>query len=98
MFASDTEDPVCAWRATLIVPSSAGVGTPLVLFVVDAKGLPVESGTFRLAGCAIPVVDGRGTLPFELFVAGLQDVHVALSRQNRQMESGTLVFFGAEEP
>ena len=97
MFASDTDDPVRAWRATLLVPANSVVGTPLALTVVDAKGQPVAEGAFRLAGCVIPVSSGKGTLPFELFVGGLKDVCVALVRQGCADESGTLAFFDLED-
>jgi len=97
MFASDTDDPVCAWRATLLVPANAVVGTPLALTVVDARGLPVADGAFRLAGCVVPLADGRGSLPFEVFVGGLKDVRVALVRQGRPDENGTLAFFDLED-
>ena len=82
MFASDTADPVRAWRATLVVPADAGVGTPLALSVMDATGRPVEDGLFRLAGSVVPVENGRGTIPFELFVGGLKDVRVEFARRN----------------
>ena len=97
MFASDAEDTDRAWRATLIVPSGAGVGTPLALSVVDAMGRPIESGTFRLAGCSIPIAAGRGMILFELFVGGLRDVCVELVRCGCPAEVGTLAFFGPEE-
>lgn len=97
MFASDTDDPVRAWRATLLVPANAVVGTPLALTVVDAKGQPMAEGTFRLAGCAVPLADGKGSLPFEVFVGGLKDVRVALVRQGCADENGTLVFFDLED-
>lgn len=97
VFVSDTNDPARAWKATLVVPPNAGVGTELALSVVDADDKPVEDGTFRLAGCAVPVKAGRGALPLEVFVGGLRDVHVALTRRSCPAESGALSFFCGED-
>ena len=97
VFASDTNDPARAWKATLVVPPNAGVGTELALSVVGADDKQVKEGTFRLAGCAIPVKAGKGTLPFEVFVGGLRNVHVALTRRSCPAESGTLSFFCGED-
>ena len=98
MFVSDTEDPVGGWRAILRVPVGAGVGTQLELRVTDANGRPVAEGTFLLAGCVIPLSDGVGTLPLELFVGGLRDARVSLTRRGGRVEEGALSFFGPEAP
>ena len=97
VFVSDTKDPVRAWKATLVVPPNAGVGTELTLSIVNADGTPVEDGSFRVSGCAVPVKAGRGAVPFEVFVGGLRNVHVALTRRSCPAEGGVLSFFCGED-
>ena len=97
VFTSDTKDPAREWKATLIIPPGARAGTELELSVVDAAGKPVAGGMFRLAGCSIPVKDGKGSLPLEVFVSGLRNVDVSLTRQSCPAESGVLSFFCGEE-
>lgn len=97
VFTSDTNDSSRAWKATLAVPPDAVVGTELALSVVDADDKPVSEGTFRLAGCAIPVKEGKGSLPFEVFVSGLRNANVSLTRRSCPAESGVLSFFCGED-
>ena len=93
-FASDGDaDDPGAWKATLVVPPKAGPGTELALTVVDASGEPVGEGVFTLSGTALPLVAGRATIPFGIFLAGIKNTDVSFRRAGGSAVRGTLAFF-----
>ena len=90
VFASEgEEDAPEAWRAELAVPPGATSATPLALKV---RGRDV-AGVFTLSGVNLPLVDGAAEIPFGVFLAGIKDTDVSLSRPGGDMVKGRLLFF-----
>ena len=92
VFASLSERPGKAWRAELTVPPKATVGTMLELGVTGLGIDAVPEGVFSLAGCKIPLQDGRGGILFDLFLGGIRNAEVALVRPDGSVERGRLMF------
>lgn len=92
VFASESERPGKAWRAELTVPPKATVGTMLDLQVVGLGIDAVPEGVFSLAGCKIPLQDGKGGILFDLFLGGIRNAEVALARPDGSVERGRLMF------
>ena len=90
VFASegDAEAPD-AWRAELAVPPGATADTQLALKV---SGKDV-AGTFKLSGVALPLLDGAAEIPFGVFLTGIKDTDVSLSRPGAGAVKGRLLFF-----
>ena len=77
VFASE-EDIAGAWRAEVKIPSGATVDTQLSIKVEQGKGGKAE-GIFKVAGCALPLTDGKAEMPFGMFLAGIKDTEVDLN-------------------
>lgn len=92
VFASISERPGAAWRAELSVPPKATVGTMLELRVAGLGIDAVPMGVFSVAGCKIPLQDGRGCILFDLFLSGIRKAEVALFRPDGSVEHGRLMF------
>ena len=92
VFASESERPGKAWRAELTVPPKATVGTMLELRVTGLGIDAAPEGVFSLAGCKIPLREGRGGILFDLFLAGIRTADVALARPDGSVERGKLMF------
>lgn len=92
-FASEGErDAADAWRAELRVPPKATSETMLTIKVRDSSNRPAE-GVLSLAGCALPIEDGKAEMPFGLFLAGIQNTEVGLCRPDGRPVGGRLLFF-----
>ena len=90
VFASEgEEDAPGAWRAELSVPAGATADTSLALKV---QGRDI-AGVFTLSGIKLPLVDGAAEIPFGVFLAGIKDTDVALSRPGGERVKGKLLFF-----
>lgn len=90
VFASEgEEDAPGAWRAELSVPPGATADTSLALKV---QGRDI-AGVFTLSGIKLPLVDGAAEIPFGVFLAGIKDTDVALSRPGGERVKGKLLFF-----
>lgn len=92
VFASDSERPGKAWRAELTVPPRATVGTLLPLHVSGLGIDAVPQGVFLLAGCKIPLADGKGGILFDIFLSGIRNSDVSLIRPDGSSERGKLMF------
>ena len=92
VFSSLSERPGKAWRAELTVPAKATVGTMLELGVTGMGIDAVPEGVFSLAGCKIPLQDGKGGILFDLFLGGIRNAEVALARPDGSVEYGRLMF------
>ncbi len=93
-FASDLAvDDLAAWKAALVVPPKAGPETLLELTVSDGAGARVADGGFTLAGIALPLSEGRATIPFGIFLAGIKNTAVSFRRADGVAVPGTLAFF-----
>ena len=82
-----------AWRAELVVPPKAGPETLLALTVEDAAGVRFEAGVFTLSGTALPLDQGRATIPFGIFLAGIKNTDVSFRRPDGVAVQGALAFF-----
>lgn len=92
-FASEGEREASdAWRAELRVPPKATSETMLTIKVCDSFDRPAE-GVFSLAGCALPISEGKAEMPFGLFLAGIQNTEVGLCRPDGHPVGGRLLFF-----
>ena len=92
-FASEGENgSPDAWRAELCVPPKATSETMLTIKVCDSSDRP-EEGVFSIAGCALPITDGKAEMPFGLFLAGIQNTEVGLCRPDGRTLGGRLLFF-----
>ena len=89
----DTADSASFWRAELVVPPNAEPETMLNVRVTGAGRHTVSGGTLRLSGCALPLEAGCATLPFALFLDGIRDTDVSLSRPGAGPVAGRLLFF-----
>lgn len=92
VFASESDIPGKAWRAELIIPPNATVGTVLS---VKVSGLGIDAtpeGVLTLAGCRIPLVSGEGGILFDLFLNGVRNAEVSLARADGTEEPGRLMF------
>lgn len=90
VFASEgEEDAPGAWRAELSVPPGATADTSLALKV---QGRDI-AGVFTLSGIKLPLVDGTAEIPFGVFLAGIKDTDVSLSRPGGERVKGKLLFF-----
>ena len=90
VFASEGDaDAPEAWRAELAVPPGATADTQLALKV---SGKDV-AGTFKLSGVALPLLDGAAEIPFGVFLTGIKDTDVSLSRPGVGAVKGRLLFF-----
>lgn len=90
VFASEgEEDAPGAWRAELSVPPGATADTSLALKV---QGRDI-AGVFTLSGIKLPLVDGAAEIPFGVFLAGIKDTDVSLSRPGGERVKGKLLFF-----
>ena len=85
--------PEESWRAELKVPPSATAESEIDVKVTDANGETVTEGTLRVAGVSIPLGAGTAKLPFSLFLAGIKDTDVRLTRNGLQSVRGRLAFF-----
>ena len=92
-FASEgSSDASGAWRAELRVPPKATSDTMLTIKVCDSSDRPAE-GVFSLAGCSLPITEGKAEMPFGMFLAGIQNTEVGLCRPDGQPVGGRLLFF-----
>ena len=89
----DTVDSASFWRAELVIPSNAEPETMLKVRVTEAGRHVVSNGTLRLSGCTLPLEAGCATLPFALFLDGIRDTDVSLSRPGAEPIAGRLLFF-----
>ncbi len=90
VFASEGDsDAPEAWRAELSVPPGATGDTMLALKVVGKD----VSGVFKLSGVALPLSDAAAEIPFGVFLAGIKDTDVFLSRPGCDAVKGKLLFF-----
>ena len=92
VFASASGEPGKAWRAELLIPPEATLGT---IIPVKVTGLGIDSvpeGVLTLAGCKIPLVNGEGGILFDLFIGGIRTPGVSLTRPDGTSESGKLMF------
>lgn len=92
VFASVSERPGRAWRAELTVPPKATVGTILDIRVTGLGIDAVPEGVFSVAGCKIPLQDGKGGILFDLFLGGIRNAAVGLTRPDGSVECGRLMF------
>ena len=92
VFASVSERAGRAWRAELTIPSKATVGTMLSIRVSGLGIDAVPDGVLSLAGCKIPLVRGEGGILFDLFLSGIRNADVSLSRPDGSVEGGRLMF------
>lgn len=86
------KDPACCWRAVLSFPAGAVAETPLLLSVVNGHGESVRSGVMELSGRKIEVVEGRGTLLYSDFIAGIREKKIAFVFQGGRSVRGALTF------
>lgn len=90
VFLSDCDaDAPEAWRAELTVPPGATVDTELVLDVIGKD----VNGVFKLSGMALPLSDASARIPFGVFLAGIKDTDVSLTRPDAEPVKGKLLFF-----
>ncbi len=80
------------WRVSLRVLAAADADTPLDITAEDGEGRPVDGGTLRLAGVALPVVAGRTAIPLGMFLSGMKEPKVTLTFADGLEEGGTLAF------
>ena len=73
-------------------PPKATADTMLTIVVRDAANNP-EEGVFSISGCALPITGGSAEIPFGLFLAGIQNTDVGLSRPKGGKVAGRLLFF-----
>ena len=94
VFAAD-EKAGCAgfWRAELTIPPQARPETMVGICVTGADRRPVGGGTLKMAGCALPLEEGRTEMPFSLFLDGIRDTDVSLARPGADPVAGRLLFF-----
>ena len=92
VFASVSARPGKAWRAELTVPPKATVGTMLAVRVSGLGIDAVPEGVLSLAGCKIPLANGEGGILFDLFLSGIRNAEVSLSRPDGSVEGGRLMF------
>lgn len=92
VFASRSERPGKAWRAELTIPPNASVGTMLDIRVTGLGVDAVPEGVFSVAGCKIPLRDGKGGILFDLFLGGIRNAEVGLTRPDGSVERGRLMF------
>ena len=52
----------------------------------------VPEGVFSVAGCKIPLQDGKGGILFDLFLGGIRNAAVGLTRPDGSVECGRLMF------
>lgn len=83
-FVSD-EDGL--WRAEVVVPARADPATELAI------SLSAPEGVLELAGVPLAVEDGKASMPFGMFLAGIRDTNVAFTPANGKRASGHLAFF-----
>ncbi|MGN0852952.1 MAG: hypothetical protein ACI4Q3_06205 [Kiritimatiellia bacterium] len=88
-FASESEDR--AWKALLTIPAGATAET-MVPVDVSVGAAPAE-GLFKIAGCSLPLAEGRAEIPFGLFLAGIKDADVMLISADGASHPGRLQFF-----
>ena len=81
------------WRAELTIPPQARPETMVGICVTGADRMPVGGGTLKMAGCALPLEGGRAEMPFSLFLDGIRDTDVSLSRPGADPVAGRLLFF-----
>ena len=74
------------WRAELTVPAVATAETMLPI-KINAEGI------FKIAGIALPIVNGLAELPLGVFLAGMREPKVELTTVDGKVLSGGLVFF-----
>ena len=84
--------PELRWRATVTFPPGSTADTTRPVEVVDGNEDPVESGTLELAGCRMPVRNGRASLAYADFVKGKHSVPLWLYRAGMQPVPGGLTF------
>lgn len=93
VFESITGDPKLAWRMEMQIPANSIVGTELQVSVFDIEGHPAGNGTLKLAGCDIRILEGRGSILFELFIGGARVPNVSFVRDGGDPSPGLLTFF-----
>ena len=92
VFASKSDRPGRAWRAELTVPPKATVGTMLDIRVSGLGIDAVPDGVLAIAGCKVPLQGGEGGILFDLFLGGIRNSTVSLSRPDGSVECGRLMF------
>ena len=92
VFASKSDRPGRAWRAELTVPPKATVGTMLDIRVSGLGIDAVPEGVLAIAGCKVPLQGGEGGILFDLFLGGIRNSTVSLSRPDGSVECGRLMF------
>lgn len=94
VYAAENVDEVSGfWRAELTVPRAVRPETMVAVSVSDAERNPVADGVLRIAGCSLPIAAGAATLPFSLFLDGIEDTNVSFSRAGASPVAGRLLFF-----
>lgn len=88
----DGTDDAGKWRAEITVPPMTSIDSSLSVTVCDCAGERVEEGVLRLAGISLPLKRGAAEMPFGLFLAGIRDTDVHLTRNGAQVK-GALAFF-----
>lgn len=80
-FVSRTgEGDAAGWHVKLAIPSHVTDETILRLFALDASELPVDNGTLTFCGVALPVRDGRATIPVTTFREHVGNAMISLRR------------------
>lgn len=82
-----------AWRAELKVPPAATAESQIDIKVTDSSGKDVTDGVLRVSGVSVPLSANGAKLPFSLFLAGIKDTDVRLSRAGGAPVRGRLAFF-----
>lgn len=86
------KDPKQRWQARLSFPQGAGPESVLTLAITDGEETPVASGIFEFCGRQLEVTDGRASLTYAEFIAGLHETSLWLHRKGMPPVSGGLTF------
>ena len=84
--ADRPQGEMAPWRAELLIPAAATAETMLPI-KINAEGI------FKLAGIALPIVNGQAELPLGVFLAGMREPKVELTTPEGKVLTGGLVFF-----
>ena len=84
--------PEDGWIVRLTFPAGAGAGDALPLVALDGAERPIARGVFEFAGQALEVTDGAASIPYETFIAGLNERGLWMHRAGAEPVPGGLVF------